>query len=183
MCLLKSFFCCDNIIVGDNVKIETLVVGSLQENCYIGTIGNYSFIVDPGDEADRIIEACRNKNIKEILVTHHHFDHVGALDKLKEYFHLNENEKSNYFDYEVIKTPGHTSDSISFYFEKEKVLFSGDFIFYGTIGRMDLPTGSEIAMQDSLELISKYPKETVVYPGHGSKTILGNEVKRFKFYF
>ncbi|MBD8922364.1 MBL fold metallo-hydrolase [bacterium] len=180
---MKSFFCYDNIISGDNVKIETLVVGSLQENCYICTIGDYSFIVDPGDEAQEIIKACSNKNIKEILVTHYHFDHVGALEELKKHFNLEENVKTSYFDYEVIKTPGHTSDSVSFYFEKEKVLFSGDFIFYGTIGRMDLPTGSEIAMQDSLELISKYPKDTVVYPGHGSKTILGNEVKRFEYYF
>ncbi len=60
------------------MKIDTLVVGSLQENCYVVTIGNNSFIVDPGDEAERIISACKDKNVKEILVTHHHFDHVGA---------------------------------------------------------------------------------------------------------
>ena len=61
-----------------NMKIDILVVGSLQENCYVVTIGDNSFIVDPGDEAERIINACKDKNIKEILVTHHHFDHVGA---------------------------------------------------------------------------------------------------------
>ena len=48
-----------------NMKIDTLVVGSLQENCYVVTIGNNSFIVDPGDEAERIINACKDKNIKE----------------------------------------------------------------------------------------------------------------------
>ena len=68
------------------MDIETLVVGELQENCYVCTIGNNTFIVDPGDEVEKIIDACKKKNVKEILVTHYHFDHIGALDKLKEYF-------------------------------------------------------------------------------------------------
>ena len=165
------------------MKLETIVVGALQENCYIGTIGNYSFIVDPGDEPQRIIDACKNKNVKEILVTHYHDDHTGALEELKKYFKIKENEDTKIFNYEIIKTPGHTSDSLSFYFKEDKILFSGDYIFYGTIGRMDLPTGSEEDMKDSLELISKYPKDIVIYPGHGPKTILENEIKRFKYYF
>ena len=112
------------------MKIDTLVVGSLQENCYVVTIGNNSFIVDPGDEAERIINACKDKNIKEILVTHHHFDHVGVLKKVEDYFGLKENVKSGLFDYEVIKTLGHTDDSLTYYFSKEKVMFTGDFLFY-----------------------------------------------------
>ena len=68
------------------MDIKVLVVGALQENCYVCSIGNNAFIVDPGDEADRIIDACNGKNVVEIIVTHHHFDHIGALDKLKEYF-------------------------------------------------------------------------------------------------
>ena len=63
-----------------------LVVGALQENCYVCSIGNNAFIVDPGDEANRIIDACKGKNVVEIIVTHHHFDHIGALDEIKKYF-------------------------------------------------------------------------------------------------
>lgn len=165
------------------MNIETLVVGELQENCYVCTIGNNTFIVDPGDDAEKIIDACKNKNVKEILVTHYHFDHIGALDKLKEYFGLKENTKSGYFDYEVILTPGHTSDSKCFYFKCEKVLFSGDFLFYHTIGRTDLPSGSDIDMIKSLEKISKYPDDLIIYPGHGPKTKLGVEKNNFKYYY
>ena len=50
------------------MDIETLVVGELQENCYVCTIGNNTFIVDPGDEVEKIIDACKKKNVKEILV-------------------------------------------------------------------------------------------------------------------
>ena len=95
------------------MDIKVLVVGALQENCYVCSIGNNAFIVDPGDEADRIIDACKGKNVVEIIVTHHHFDHIGALDELKKYFKLEENVKSGIFEYEVIETPGHTSDSRS----------------------------------------------------------------------
>ena len=97
------------------MDIKVLVVGALQENCYVCSIGNNAFIVDPGDEADKIIDACMGKNVVEIIVTHHHFDHVGALDELKKYFKLEENVKSDIFDYEIIETPGHTSDSRSIY--------------------------------------------------------------------
>ena len=164
------------------MKIETLVVGTLQENCYIVTIGDNSIIIDPGDDADRIIDACKGKSIKEILVTHHHFDHIGALEKLEKHFGLKENVRSNLFNYEVIKTPGHTLDSVTYYFPDEKVMFTGDFIFFHTIGRTDLPTGSDEDMVNSLNLISKYPDDIEVYPGHGPKTNLGKEKNNFKYY-
>ena len=160
-----------------------LVVGALQENCYVCSIGNNAFIVDPGDEADRIIDACNGKNVVEIIVTHHHFDHIGALDELKKYFKLEENVKSGMFNYEVIETPGHISDSRSIYFENEKVMFTGDFLFYRSIGRTDLDTGSDIDMMKSLEKISKYPDDIVIYPGHGPKSTLGGEKNNFKYYY
>lgn len=165
------------------MDIKVLVVGALQENCYVCSIGNNAFIVDPGDEADRIIDACMGKNVVEIIVTHHHFDHVGALDEIKKYFKLEENVKSGIFDYEVIETPGHTSDSRSIYFENEKVMFTGDFLFYRSIGRTDLDTGSDIDMIKSLKKISKYPDDIVIYPGHGPKSTLGREKNNFKYYY
>lgn len=158
------------------MKIDTLVVGPLETNCYIATLNGKSFIVDPGDEAKRIIDFCKNLDVVEIIITHHHFDHTGALREIEEYFNLKENVKSPYFDYEIINTPGHTSDSRSIYFPKEHILFSGDFIFKNAIGRTDLDTGSDVEMINSLKLISKYPKDTIVYPGHGPETILGDEL-------
>lgn len=165
------------------MDIKVLVVGALQENCYVCSIENNAFIVDPGDEANRIIDACMGKNVVEIIVTHHHFDHIGALDEIKKYFKLEENVKSGIFDYEVIETPGHTSDSRSIYFKNEKVMFTGDFLFYRSIGRTDLDTGSDIDMIKSLEKISKYPDDIIIYPGHGPKSTLGREKNNFKYYY
>lgn len=166
-----------------HMDIKVLVVGTLQENCYVCSIGNNAFIVDPGDEADRIIDSCKGKNVVEIIVTHHHFDHIGALDELKKYFKLEENAKSGIFDYEVIETLGHTSDSRTIYFKNEKVMFTGDFLFYRSIGRTDLDTGSDLEMIKSLELINKYPDDIVIYPGHGPKSTLGREKINFKYYY
>ena len=89
----------------------------------------------------------------------------------------------NDFDYEIIKTPGHSSDSITFYFKKEKIMFVGDFIFENGIGRTDLESGSIIDMKNSLAKISKYDDDIILYPGHGNKTILGKEKIRFNSYF
>lgn len=171
-------------MIGDIfMQIEKVVVGSLNTNCYIITKNNKTIIVDPGDEEKKIINACKGKNVVGILVTHHHFDHITALKKIEDYFHVKESLDISEFNYEIIKTPGHTSDSISYYFPEEKVFFSGDFIFFHTIGRTDLPTGSEEDMQKSLELISKYPNDIKVYPGHGLETTLGKEKENFKYYF
>lgn len=165
------------------MNIKTLVVGALQENCYICSIGDNAFIVDPGNEADRIIDACKDKNVVEIIITHYHFDHIGALDELKKYYKIEENVKSGIFNYEVIETAGHTSDSRTIYFKNEKVMFTGDFLFYRSIGRTDLDTGSDLEMIKSLELINKYPDDIVIYPGHGPKSTLGREKINFKYYY
>ena len=102
---------------------------------------------------------------------------------IKTYYGLEENVKSEVFDYEVIETPGHTSDSKSIYFKNEKIMFTGDFLFYRSIGRTDLDTGNDMDMIKSLENISKYPDDIVIYPGHGPKSTLGREKNNFKYYF
>lgn len=166
-----------------NMQVEKIVVGLLQENCYIVTKNDKTIIIDPGADGAKIIDYTKNKNVVGILVTHHHFDHIGALREIEEYFGLKENGNISGFNFETIKTPGHTSDSVCYYFKDEKILFSGVFLFLNSIGRTDLPTGSDIAMQNSLELIKKYPDDIVVYPGHGESTILGYEKNNFKFYY
>ena len=153
------------------MQIERLVMGELQANCYIVTKNDKTIIIDPGDEANKIIDAVKDKNVVGILVTHHHFDHIGALKEIEDYFHLKESLNVTGFNYEIC-----------YYFKDDKVLFSGDFIFYKTIGRTDFPTGSDEKMHQSLELISKYPDNIKVYPGHGPSTILGDEKVYFRLY-
>ncbi|NDD59197.1 MAG: MBL fold metallo-hydrolase [Chlamydiae bacterium] len=76
----------------------------------------------------------------------------------------------------VLETPGHSPGSVSFYFEKENVLITGDTLFKGGIGRLDLPTAVPEKMAGSLEKLKKLPPETIVYPGHGPKTTIGEEL-------
>lgn len=166
------------------MKIDRLVVGKLETNCYIITKNDKTIIIDPGDDADKIINFCKDKDVVAILVTHYHFDHIGALEKVKDYFAVPINPSSVIdFCYEIIKTPGHKEDCLTFYFKEDKVMFDGDFIFYNSIGRMDLEGGNILDMQKSLKLISKYDDDVILYPGHGPHTLLGKEKGHFKFYF
>lgn len=87
------------------------------------------------------------------------------------------------FSLKVIETPGHTKGSLSFYSEDlegtegfDKVLFSGDAVFCGSIGRVDFPTGSEKYMRKTIhEILKKLPDETMVFSGHGMATTIGKE--------
>lgn len=75
----------------------------------------------------------------------------------------------------ALHTPGHTEGSTSFYLPAAGILFSGDLLFKGNIGRVDLPGGDGTAMVRSLERIAGLPPETIVYPGHGPQTTIGAE--------
>ncbi len=76
----------------------------------------------------------------------------------------------------VIHTPGHTNDGTSLYCEKERLLFSGDTLFKGAWGRVDLPTSSfKEIMNSIMNKLLILPEETIVYPGHGDPTRIGDE--------
>ena len=62
------------------MKIERVVVGLLETNCYILSKNNKCIVLDPGDEYDKIIDTIGNKEIIGVIITHHHFDHIGALN-------------------------------------------------------------------------------------------------------
>ena len=158
------------------MKVYTLIVGSFLENCYVVVNQkNEAIVIDPGSEATKIIEFLQPYKVVGILVTHHHFDHIGALEELENIYHLKSNQKIEEFSYEVILTPGHTLDSLSFYFPNEKILFVGDFIFRGAIGRTDLG-GDDKLMKNSIQnLLSTIPLDTTLYPGHGDATTLEAE--------
>mgnify|MGYP003293986745 CR=1 FL=1 len=165
------------------MEIKIVVVGSLDTNCYILKKNNEALVIDPGDDYDKIISEIGTNKIVGVLITHNHFDHVGVLsnfDKELIYSYSNLKEKQYKiadFNFEVIFTPGHTSDSVSYYFKEIESLFCGDFIFYESIGRCDLPTGNFNIMKDSINKIKKYPKTTKIYPGHDISTTLIHEIE------
>ncbi|TMB71566.1 MAG: MBL fold metallo-hydrolase [Chloroflexi bacterium] len=87
-------------------------------------------------------------------------------------------------DVVAMHTPGHTEGSTCFYLASEKALFSGDVLFKGNVGRIDLPGGDARAMEKSLARIAELPADTRVYPGHGDLTTIGAELtwlRTFRF--
>jgi hydroxyacylglutathione hydrolase len=80
----------------------------------------------------------------------------------------------------ALHTPGHTEGSTCFYFERERVLFSGDVLFKGNTGRWDLPGGDREQMERSLERVIDLPQNTKVYPGHGAPTTIGAELPNLR---
>ena len=167
------------------MNLEIVKVGPLKTNCYILSIDNDVLVIDPGDEYDKIKKVIGNRNVNGVIVTHNHFDHIGALnyfDNIYDYNNLKEGiNKIGNFAFEVIYTPGHTNDSICLYFKNENKMFVGDFIFKDGIGRIDLG-GNINDMRSSLRKISKYDKNTKIYPGHGDFSKLGLELDKISKY-
>jgi hydroxyacylglutathione hydrolase len=197
---------------------EILAVGPLQCNCSI--IGDETtheaMVIDPGDEIQTVLTIVRKHNlqVKQIVITHAHIDHVGGAMKLRAAtgapILLNQNDyellkmldmqatwigvpppgkvdidqsigqadtvKAGSLTANVISTPGHTEGSICLYFPVEKKLIAGDTLFAGSIGRTDLPGGSFEKIIDSLhDKLLALPDDTVVIPGHGPQTTIGEE--------
>ena len=172
------------------MKVNIIKNGVLEENCYVLEEDNKFLIIDPGSEFNKIKEVI-NGEVLGVLITHRHFDHIGALEQcLKEYrcaiYDRGSTNEETYnafpFSFNVIYTPGHTMDSVCFYFYKDKIMFVGDFIFKDSIGRCDLEGGNISLMKESIEKIKKYDDDITIYPGHGEFTTLGRE-KLENYYF
>lgn len=164
------------------MKVTKLEVGNLETNCYILEKDGNALIIDPGAEPVLIKDKLSNLKIVGILITHDHFDHVGALASFDaEVFNYQNlkpgNTKISNFSFEVINTPGHSYDSLTFYFKDSNAMFTGDFLFKGTIGRTDLQTGSMLEMRQSIAKIKTYNKDIVIYPGHGDVSTIDFELK------
>ena len=147
---------------------------------------NTACVIDPSEPEPIIKYIDKNKfNLKFILNTHHHYDHVGGNDKLKKKYNAkvigyekdkeripgidilvkdNEIWRNEKFEAKIIHIPGHTSGHICYYFYKEKNLFSGDTLF--SLGCGKIFEGTNKQMFNSLEKIKKLPKETKVFCGH-----------------
>lgn len=166
------------------MNIKCVVTGYLDENCYILSKNGTCLIVDPGDDFFKIKEAIGDDKVLGVLITHSHVDHIGALRnfltkrsiKIFKRSNLEEKEYSvGDFKFKCIHTPGHSKDSVTFYFPEDNLMFIGDFIFKESIGRVDLPGGNESEMRESISKILEYNNDIKLYPGHNEETTLGYE--------
>ena len=189
------------------LQIHTLPLGDYQTNCYIlHQEGNRDCVViDPGYEPEIILSYLSEKGLtlQAILLTHGHFDHVGAVRELAAQtdcqvylnpkdlslppmltagplYYTNTYGEGDLLDiagisFQVLETPGHTPGSVCLITENN--IFSGDTLFRGSCGRTDLPGGDHRAMTESLKRLAALREDYNVYPGHGSNTTLAREQK------
>jgi len=189
------------------LKIHVLPLGDYQTNCYIVHEENSTdcLIIDPGYEPEIISSYLEEKGLTPgaILLTHCHFDHVGAVKDLAAQYDckvfLDKKELAmppmltngplyytdGYGDgdtltlagipIQVLETPGHTPGSVCLIMED--TLFSGDTLFAGSCGRTDLPCGDARAMRDSLRRLAALSENYRVCPGHGPSSTLNREKK------
>lgn len=201
--------------------LHKLAVGPLQVNCYvvICTATRKTMVVDPGDDADRILALIGDDDAVECIVnTHGHFDHIGANRGLveattarlmihrddaglyrsaqqhAELFGLTTTpspeadrllEDGETIDvgkltFEVLHVPGHSPGGICLYGHGH--LFAGDALFAGSIGRTDLPGGDHgLLVAGIRERLFGLPDGTLVHPGHGPDTTIGQEKRSNPF--
>jgi hydroxyacylglutathione hydrolase len=201
------------------IDVRMLTVGPVQENCYLvrAKDSDRAVLIDPGEEAKRILELIDGLGIatlEAILLTHTHFDHIGAvapvaratgapvwcpeletqvLANIMDYvpwaeFGPFESYEADHtikggeklelggLEFEVSFTPGHSPGHVSYALAGVPALFSGDVLFQGSVGRVDLPGGDWPTLLQSIDtLMNTYPAETTVYPGHMGITTLGAE--------
>jgi hydroxyacylglutathione hydrolase len=201
------------------IDVRMFTVGPVQENCFIvrRKDAQTALIVDPGDESDKLLAALDSlgiETVEAILITHTHFDHVGAVAPVARAteapVYVPELEKdvlANIMDYvpwpgfgpfesyeadhtvaggetlelagltlDVVFTPGHSPGHVTYAIADEDAVFSGDVLFQGSVGRVDLPGGDWPTLLASIEkLTSTYAPETTVYPGHMGITTLARE--------
>jgi len=200
------------------------VIAHFVENCffYIDDTSKHGFIIDPGAQAEKLLGMIREKGwiIEKILLTHGHFDHIGAVNEIRSALQIPvlayksdndylrdpewnlspsfglsiiiENTESiedgqiirldsdPAFSLKVIYTPGHTTDSVIYYSERDRAAFVGDTIFKDSIGNYQLPGGNFAAIQKSImERVFTLPDDTILYSGHTEQTTVGTEKRRY----
>ena len=166
------------------MEVKSILTGYLDENCYVLIKNKTCLVVDPGDDFPKIKEQIGDNKVLGVLITHSHADHIGALRNFLTKRSIKIFKKSNLqerkytigdFTFECIYTPGHSKDSVTFYFKEDKSMFVGDFIFKDTVGRTDLPGGNPNEMKASIAKIKEYEDDIILYPGHHDITTLKDE--------
>ena len=184
------------------MNLQKLTLGLYQTNTYILSNGTEAAVIDPGYEPDTILDALEGLTLKAILLTHGHFDHVGAVRELvvetgcEVWIHAAEGTMPPmvtagplYYTHTydegdticpisgveitVLHTPGHTPGSVCLLCGRD--LFSGDTLFEGSCGRVDLPGGNGHQMVASLRRLAALQADYQVHPGHGGSTALSAE--------
>ena len=147
------------------MEVKSVLTGYLDENCYVLIKNKTCLVVDPGDDFPKIKELIGDNKVLGVLITHSHADHIGALRNFLTKRSIKIFKRSNLlerkytigdFSFECIYTPGHSKDSVTFYFKEDNCMFVGDFIFKEAIGRTDLPGGNPNDMKLSLSRIKEY---------------------------
>lgn len=199
------------------MDVRMFTVGAVAENCYLlrRDDSDRALIVDPGDEAERILAPVRELNltVEAILITHCHFDHIGAVAPVAretgapvycpeievpvladimswvpgpfgpfESYDADQTVAGGEtlelagLELDVIFTPGHSPGHVTYSVRGEDAIFSGDVLFQGSVGRVDLPGGDWETLLESIRtLVDSHTAETEVYPGHMGTTTLGAE--------
>jgi glyoxylase-like metal-dependent hydrolase (beta-lactamase superfamily II) len=198
--------------MSETFDVFALPLGPLQANCFIVLGAESGLVIDPGDEANIVIEAFTEVGFPPaaVLVTHGHFDHFGGVAPLARHYSIpvyigaedagqmadgglgamagfdiepfsdpvlieGEQVLDVPFGVTAIPTPGHSRGAYTYAMEGH--LFVGDLIFYGSVGRTDLPGGDmDQLLNSAAELIRRFPADTVVHCGHGPDTSLGREL-------
>jgi len=180
--------------------LRKLVINPFQSNCYILGCKNTKegLVIDPGGEVFRLIKEITRLGLKirYILLTHFHPDHTGGAQEMRNITkapvlihnldasglnfqpdgHLSDGQKLplGNFTVTVIHTPGHSPGGVCFH--APGVVFAGDTLFAGSVGRTDFPGGDHnLLVQGVIQKIFPLGDELRVYPGHGPNSTIGRE--------
>lgn len=184
-------------------KLYTREVGPYSMNTYVVVDGESgkSAIIDPGGDSDIILEMTSGTKVEKILITHGHGDHVMALDEIKRatsapvFLHPADGVKFNLsydtplkngvlipigsIELKVIHVPGHTPGQCCFDLGDHRIVV-GDTIFVGGPGHTATPEDFELTMENMVNIVFKWPDETIFYPGHGPSGMIGSERHSFQ---
>lgn len=176
------------------MRIKRLIGGNLESNGYIiyDKEQGECFVVDPGYNGERFVQIINELGLKMkgILLTHHHYDHVGGVDKIRSltgcpvYLHRADSDMYRKHvdimlengdklmlgndEIRVIHTPGHTKGGVCYFSQQSKTAFTGDTLFNVDLGRTDLADGSQSEMESTIrDIIDLWGNDITIYPGHG----------------
>jgi len=179
-------------------EVHAVVVGPMDNNVFIVrcTETGDAVLIDAANEHERLIELCRALGVRRVIETHGHWDHIQAVPAVRDagyavgvtaadaamlpsYDDILEDESVvavGNLRLSTIATPGHTPGSMCFQLEGSALLFSGDTLFPGGPGNTTFEGGDFPTIIEAIDtrLFSR-PAETIVLPGHGNWTTIGNE--------